>query len=132
MAEAPLFQPEYTELCGVIGGVGPEATLLFLRLFLEQTAEVKKEQGNHVQKDQDHLPILTYINPQIPDRTKHIVEPSENSSPVPAMVYTAKRLKAAEATFGVIPCNTAHHFIEEIEQQSGLPFVNMIQLTADY
>jgi aspartate racemase len=44
-------------------------------------------------------------------------------------VESASRL--ADAGFGVIPCNTAHAFLDELRRRSRLPFLDMIQATAE-
>jgi aspartate racemase len=45
------------------------------------------------------------------------------------MLESASRL--ADAAFAVIPCNTAHAFLEEVRRRSRLPFLDMIQVTAE-
>ena len=49
---------------GVIGGLGPMATALFMRMVIEMTqAEI----------DQEHIEMVIYNCPQIPDRTSFIL-----------------------------------------------------------
>ncbi|MCK4345846.1 MAG: aspartate/glutamate racemase family protein, partial [Bacteroidales bacterium] len=45
---------------GILGGMGPEATVFMFNLIVAMTK---------AEKDQDHIPILINNNPQIPDRT---------------------------------------------------------------
>lgn len=110
------------ELAGIIGGTGPEATNFFANLLV-------KLRG-HVKRDQDHIPYLLFNNPQIPDRSKYLLYGGE--SPIPEMVKTGLLLKQAGATFLIIPCNTAHAFVEEVENGVGIPVMNMIEETARY
>lgn len=113
----------YKELAGIIGGVGPEATNYFTSLLV-------KLRLPFAIKDQDHIPFLLFNNPQIPDRSKHILFNGEN--PVPEIVKTGLLLKNVGATFLVIPCNTAHTFTKEIEKGVGLPVMNMIAITVSH
>jgi aspartate racemase len=104
---------------GILGGMGPEATAdLFLRII----------RATPVEKDQDHVKVIIYSNPQIPDRTEAIL--NSGPSPVPEMTATAKILEASEADFLIMPCNTAHHFILDVRKAVGIPILDMIELTA--
>lgn len=51
-------------------------------------------------------------------------------SPVQMLVETAKNLEAAGADFLVMPCNTAHYWIEDIRKAATIPVVDMIEETA--
>ena len=57
---------------GVLGGMGPEATVLFFQKVVELTP---------AHSDQDHLPMVIVNHPQIPDRTKAILGSGESSLP---------------------------------------------------
>jgi len=67
---------------GVIGGMGPGATVkLFQYVFELQKAT----------SDEDHVPLLIYNNPQIPNNNKAVLQTGPSS--VPAMGYTARALE---------------------------------------
>ena len=105
---------------GILGGMGPEATMdLFSKIVRSTPAS----------KDQDHLRIIIDNNPLIPDRQKAILE--DGSSPVPLMIKTARNLEAAGADFIVIPCNTAHYWIERISNAVKISVVDMIDEAAE-
>ena len=106
---------------GIIGGVGPEATLDLYRWIIKLTP---------AKKDQDHVPTLIYSLPQIPDRTQALIYSGED--PLPYLVKAAKVLKRGGADFLIIPCNTAHAFIDQLQKQVDIPIVNMIEETAKY
>lgn len=112
----------FNQLVGIIGGTGPEATTYFTSLLV-------KFRG-HVKRDQEHIPFLVYNNPQIPDRSKYLLYGGEH--PLPEMIRTGTMLKKAGATFLVIPCNTAHAFVENLEQSVGLPVMSLVEQTARY
>jgi len=103
---------------GILGGMGPEATLDLYRYIISLTP---------ADKDQDHLEVLIYSNPRIPDRTKAIVDGEE--SPLPSLIESAKLLEKAGAGIIAMPCNTAHHFLPEIQKEIRIPILNMISET---
>ena len=107
------------KIIGILGGMGPEATIdLFYKIIKFTPAE----------KDQDHLRIIIDNNPKIPDRTAAILGKGED--PLPALRETAQNLEKAGADFIIIPCNTAHYFLPLIQESVKIPILNMIEETA--
>ena len=104
---------------GILGGMGPEATVDLFAKIVRSTP---------VSRDQDHLRIVIDNNPRIPDRQRAILE--NGPSPAPMLIETAKNLVAAGADFIVIPCNTAHYWIEDIRKAVRIPVLDMIEETA--
>ena len=109
------------KIIGILGGLGPEATVDLFYKIVKLTP---------VEKDQDHFRIIIDNNPKIPDRTAAIFGKGEN--PLPALQETAKNLEKAGADFIIMPCNTAHYFISEIQQSIKIPILNMIKETAHH
>lgn len=105
---------------GVIGGMGPAATLDFFGKLLEAT---------HAERDQDHLRVLIDNNPRVPDRNAAIA--GRGPSPGPQLAESARGLERAGADFLVIACNTAHAFQPDIESAISIPLLSMIDATAD-
>ena len=107
------------KIIGILGGMGPEATIdLFYKIIKLTPAK----------KDQDHLRIIIDNNPKIPDRTAAILGKGED--PLPALRETAQNLEKAGADFIIIPCNTAHYFLPSIQESVKIPILNMIEETA--
>ncbi|MHC1730086.1 MAG: aspartate/glutamate racemase family protein [Syntrophobacteraceae bacterium] len=106
---------------GVLGGMGPEATLNFFRELIANTP---------ARTDQEHLRVIIDSNPKIPDRTNAILHGGE--SPVPAMAAGCMALERAGADFIVIPCVTAHLFLEELRERVTLPLLSIFDATAEY
>lgn len=103
------------KVLGVLGGMGPAATVAFLaRVQALTPAEV----------DQDHIRILADINPQVPDRQR---APDAAEARLGQM---AMRLRDAGAQVLAMPCNTAHALTAGI-RKVGLPFIDMIAETAE-
>lgn len=105
---------------GVIGGMGPAATLEFQARLLAATPAAR---------DQDHLRVLVDCNPKIPDRNTAIV--GDGPSPGPVLAEMARGLERAGADFLVMPCNTAHAFVGDIRAAVAIPLLSLIDETAD-
>ena len=103
---------------GILGGKGPEATNDLFRLIIRNT---------QTQVEEDHLHIIIDNNPQIPKPALGITGEGEN--PVPELVRTAKNLEKAGAKFIVIPCNSAHYYLNEIKNKITIPIVSIITET---
>jgi aspartate racemase len=103
---------------GVLGGMGPEATVDLMSKIIKSTP---------VKVDQDHLRILVDNNPQIPCRVKAILEGGEDPSSY--LLGMALNLERWGADFLVIPCNTAHFYVDKIEEVINIPIVNMVEET---
>jgi aspartate racemase len=102
------------KILGVLGGMGPLATVDFLQKLIEETPATR---------DQDHVPVITYSVPQIPDRPAAIAGTGE--SPFPHMLRGMLTLKHAGAQTAVIACNTAHYWYEDLTRESGLPILHI-------
>ncbi len=109
------------KVIGILGGMGPEATLDLFGKIIAHTPAVK---------DQDHLRVVIDSNPKVPDRTAAILR--GGASPVPAMKAGIEALQRAGADFVVIPCVSAHFFLDELQREVGLPILSMFDVTADY
>lgn len=106
---------------GVVGGVGPAATVDFMNKIVRNTP---------AKRDQEHLKVVVEQNPQIPDRTENLL--GNGVDPTIALYSTCKKLEADEADIIAIPCNTAHAFVERIQPYLSIPIVNMLFETVEY
>ncbi len=106
---------------GILGGLGPEATKNLYEKILNKTK---------ARVDQDNIPMLIFNNTQIPDRSNYILNHKEN--PEQELIRTAQTLEKAGADFVVMPCNTAHHFMDTVAKSISIPFINIIDLTAEF
>lgn len=109
-----------TKTVGVIGGLGPLATLDFFERVLRRTRAVR---------EQDHLRLIIDNNTKIPDRNAHMH--GEGPSPGPALAACAKGLEIAGADFIVMACNTAHAWEADIQAAISIPFLSIIRETVD-
>jgi aspartate racemase len=106
---------------GIIGGMGPEATLDLMRRVLAKTP---------AQDDQDHIHLLVESNPKIPSRIAHLIE-GTGADPTPELIRIAVNLQRAGADALAIPCNTAHAYAHSIRRAVSIPLLDMVQLTVD-
>lgn len=106
---------------GILGGMGPEATSELFSLIIKNT---------EAQNDQDHIPVVIFNNPKIPDRSMYIL--GKGPSPVKMLVEEALKLEQMGADIILIPCNTAHFFLKQLEEKVHVPIIDMIKETARY
>jgi aspartate racemase len=105
---------------GVLGGMGPLATADFLRKLVENTV---------AGRDQEHIPVLMYGDCTTPDRTASIV--GRGQSPLPQLLEGIHFLDRAGAQAICIPCNSAHHWYEDMAAASGVPVLHIAQASVD-
>lgn len=102
---------------GVIGGLGPMATAVFLEMVVEMTdADV----------DQEHIEMLIHHCPQIPDRTSYILGNS-SENPEIKMIEVEKELERQGAEMIVIPCVTSTYFWKELSGAVDIPVLNIVE-----
>jgi len=109
------------KVVGVIGGMGPEATVDLMGRVIKATP---------AEDDIDHIRMVVDNNPQVPSRIKAIIE-GTGESPAPCMAQMARNLVASGADFLVIPCNTAHYYYDEVCSAVDIPVMNMIDVTVE-
>jgi aspartate racemase len=107
-----------TKTVGVIGGLGPVATLDFFDRVLKRT-----KAGT----EQDHLRLIIDNNTKIPDRNAY--RRGEGPSPGPALAAAARGLETAGAEVIVMACNTTHAWEKEIRAAISVPFISIIDET---
>jgi aspartate racemase len=111
---------EHRKIAGVLGGMGPEATVDFMAKVIALTP---------AEKDQDHIHMLVDHNPKVPNRQAAILAAGED--PAPALISMAQRLETAGAEFLVIPCNTAYVFAGSVAAAVNIPLLSIIDVTVD-
>ena len=106
---------------GILGGMGPEATAYFFELIIKNTK---------AEKDQEHIPVIIYSNPEVPARTDAILE--KGPSPLPHLLEGTRVLRQAGADFIAMPCVTAHYFLDEIVAGEKASFLSLVDETVLY
>lgn len=118
--EAQEWEPEQRATIGILGGMGPLATVDLYGKIVSLTP---------ASRDQEHIPVIVYADPRVPDRTAALLQGSED--PTPWLIHGARQLAALEPDFIVIPCNTAHAFLDRLQPHVDRPILSMIEAAAD-
>ncbi len=106
---------------GVLGGMGPDATVDLMRRVIAATP---------ARDDADHAHLIVDQNPGVPSRIRALVE-GTGESPAPVLAAMTRRLVGAGACALAMPCNTAHAYLDAIRAAAGGAVVlDMVGLTA--
>lgn len=102
-------------MIGVLGGMGPLATVDFFNKVLAATP---------AKGDADHVPLLIQSDPRIAPRPAAIL--SGGRSPLPELLAGRDRLIAAGAVALAMPCNTAHFWYADLLKGCSVPFLSIV------
>ena len=106
------------KVIGIIGGLGPEATVDMLKKIIDATP---------ASIEQEHIRVLVDNNPKTPCRIKAILDNGPSSGPV--LAEMAKGLEKSGAELLVIACHTAHYYYDEINNSTSIPVLSIIEET---
>jgi aspartate racemase len=106
---------------GLVGGLGPAATVDLYDKIVKATPAAN---------DQEHIKVIIDQNPQIADRTKFLLDGGKD--PTLALFAVCRNLERNGADAILIPCNTAHAYIEDIERYLNTPIINMQQVCLEF
>jgi aspartate racemase len=109
---------ENRKIAGVMGGMGPDATVDFMAKVIALT-----DSG----RDQDHVHMIVDQDPTVPNRQAAIASGKDDVSD--RLTEMAQRLERAGADFLVLVCNTAHVFVDGVRENASIPFVSIIDET---
>ena len=104
---------------GIIGGMGPEATIDLMARVIKATPAID---------DIDHIHLVVDNNPKVPSRIKALIEKT-GESPLPCLQEMALKLANWGVDLLAIPCNTAHYYYKDIQKVVNIPLLNMIELS---
>jgi len=105
-------------MLGVIGGMGPQATLLFFQGIINKTEATC---------DQEHLPMIILNHTTMPDRTEAILT-GNTGKLFEMLLKDAKTLEQNGCTAIAIPCNTSHYFVDELQKHLHIPIIHMVRV----
>lgn len=107
---------------GILGGMGPAAGLYFAQLLIELNASANDDGG--------HVPFILNSDPAVPSRVDAYLRGGTNPSrPIAAALQA---LHDQGADFGVMICNTAHIYFNEVTSRTSLPLINMVENTSTH
>lgn len=102
-----------------MGGLGPAATAQFLSSVVKRTA---------ADRDQEHVDLVVSQHSSTPDRTGYLLDPTQ-PNPAPTLIRDARMLERMGAEFIVIPCNTAHAFVEQVRKSISVEVLDILECT---
>jgi aspartate racemase len=103
---------------GILGGMGPLAGIELHKLIVDATP---------ADKDQDHLQVVLFTNPSIPDRTESL-QNDDGESFARAAGQSVAELERMNVDVMVMACMTAHSRLSYIQRQTKTPILNAIPL----
>ena len=106
---------------GIIGGMGPQATLDLMQRIIKLTPALD---------DKDHIHYIVDNNPKIPSRIKAIID-GDGEDPGPILADMARNLAAHGADVLAIACNTAHYYYDTVQAAVDIPVIHMIDAVLD-
>ena len=104
---------------GILGGMGPESTVLLMQKIINNT---------EAKDDCDHIPMIIHQNTQVPSRIHKILD-SSGEDPSPILQKMALDLQNLKCDFLAMPCNTAHYYHSVISKSLRIPLLNMVELS---
>lgn len=103
---------------GVLGGMGPAATVAFLDALVRATPAAT---------DQEHIDTVVLSHAGVPDRTRRLLDP-EQPDPTPYLMGDLEVLARLGASCAVIACNTSHAFLPA---DLPLPLLSLVRVGAE-
>lgn len=104
---------------GIIGGLGPLATVKFMEILNE-----------YLNNDKE-IELIVINDPTTPDRTSYILD-NNNDNPIHSILEIIKKIEIFNCDLIVMPCNTASYFYKEILANTRIPFINIVEETVHY
>lgn len=103
---------------GILGGMGPMATVDFYGKIVQETPATT---------DQEHIKVVMWSDPEVPDRTAAVLDGGPD--PFPWLVRGIVRLESLGAHLVAVPCNLAHVFLDRVRELVTVPVLDMIDET---
>ena len=108
---------------GVLGGIGPQATIDFEARVHAVSQRLIPQQGNT-----GYPPMMVWYHRGFPVRRDEAGQPLAPFEAEPALLDAVREL-GKWADFLAMPCNTAHNVRRELEAAAGCPILDMIGVT---
>lgn len=104
---------------GVIGGMGPLATVKFYDKVVLNT---------EAHNDNEHIDLIVLNHSTMPDRTRCIIE-NKDTEFLNEIKKDLEILDKIGVDVVAIPCNTSHYFYDEFKKFANFKIINMIEET---
>jgi aspartate racemase len=103
---------------GILGGMGPAAGVELHRLVINATPAII---------DQDHLQVILFTDPKIPDRTTSLKD-DDGQAFASSAATSAQVLERAGVDCIAMACMTAHARVSLIQKSVSVPIINGVEL----
>lgn len=107
-----------SKVIGILGGMGPYATLSFFNTILTST---------EAKKDWEHIHLVIDNHTQIPSRTRYYLYNEE--SPIDSMIDACNKLVSYPVDAIAIPCNSAQAWYKELQEKINVKILNIFDIT---
>ncbi|MFP4136577.1 MAG: aspartate/glutamate racemase family protein [Candidatus Acetothermia bacterium] len=105
---------------GILGGMGPEASLEYYRQFIELAKE-KTPKGNY--------PEIVIYNLNFEDFCRPVSE-GKHDQVIRLLQEKLSDLAGAGADFAMMASNTPHLFFEQLEEEASIPILSIVHSAA--
>lgn len=117
---SPTAHPVQQPLLGILGGMGPLATVDFLG---------KLTRCLPASCDQEHVPWVALSQPGAPDRSRAVE--NGDDGPLPYLIQGAAYLAAQQVRLIAIPCSTSHCWFDRIQRASTVPILHIADAASE-
>lgn len=100
--------------------MGPAATVDFYGKLVRATPAAR---------DQDHLRVVMWADPTVPNRQAALLSAGED--PTPWLEEGVQRLLQCGAEILVVPCNTVHAYLPAVVEGKDVEFISVIDTTVE-
>lgn len=106
---------------GILGGVGPQTTTKIYHSIINSFRK----------KGVNRYPSIVIYNMPFPFviENEAILEGKNVHKMIPYLIKGAKVLEKSGASFGILPCNTLHKFIDRVRKSVNIPFLSILEET---
>ncbi|MFC1998950.1 aspartate/glutamate racemase family protein [Chloroflexota bacterium] len=103
---------------GIVGGLGPESTLYYYRIFIDLCCQIKELDGGY--------PELVIYSVNMREIMALRSSGPENAAQL-KLLEAIDALYKAGADFAIIACNAMHQYYNEIEARSPIPLMSIVE-----
>jgi aspartate racemase len=107
-------------MIGILGGMGPAATVELMRQIICLTP---------ADNDAQHVPVIVSSDPRVPGLGDAILRGGK--SPIDALIRRIQILETAGAKCIAIPCHAAHHWYDQMSRATRLPILHIADAVCD-
>ncbi len=118
---SPVAEPSTpSRVVGVLGGMGPAATVDFYAKLVRSTPAAR---------DQEHLRVVIWADPTVPSRQEALL--AGGADPSPWLETGIRHLLRCGAEILVVPCNTIHAYLPAVLAGKDVEFISIIDATVE-